>query len=404
MMLQSETATSRYAVPMMAAACGVMVANVYLCQPLLSAISQSFDVSSGTAGYVATGAQVGYALGILLVVPLADRGSPRTLLRVLLACTSLFLFAAAASQTARFLALMTLAVTTVTVVPQIIIPVAVSMSGPAESGRVVGKMQTGLILGILLSRTVSGAVAEFSGTWRASYIAAGICTTLLLLVLPSFVPHGRKAGAADHSYLALLGSLPKLMAKWDGLRLSAILGASVFGAFSVFWATLAFHLAEQPFGYGSAQAGLFGLWGAAGALIAPQCGKLVDRYGSNRVNALSIAAAAVAFVLFLAGGSTSVWAIVVGVNLLDFGNQAGQISNQARIFKLEPAARARLNTVYMVFTFCGGAVGATLGTAAWTYGGWPAVCAAGLTLVAFASLVLVLRVISARQRRSVSSL
>jgi len=395
---QLEPVATKYTVPVMAAACGIMVANVYLCQPLLSAISESFRVTSGTAGYVAMGAQVGYALGILLVVPLADRVSPRRLLRTLLGLTCIALLLAAASPSASLLALSTLAVTTVTVVPQIIIPVAVSMAGTSQSGKVVGQMQTGLILGILLSRTVSGAVAQFSGTWRASYLAAALCTAALFFILPSFVPQGSPNKGERESYFSLLGSLPKLLWKWQGLRLSGLLGASVFGAFSAFWATLAFHLAAPPFGYGTAQAGLLGLWGAAGALIAPQCGKLVDRFGPERVNALAIGATALSFAFFLGAGSTTVWAIIVGVNFLDFGNQAGQIANQARIFKLDPSARARLNTVYMVFTFSGGALGAALGTTAWSYAGWRGVCLLGFGLVAVAAGLLLLSVVARRSQ------
>ncbi|WP_197496819.1 MFS transporter [Paraburkholderia caribensis] len=382
----------RGAIPMMAAACGVTVANVYLCQPLLSAVATSFHASASTAGLVATGAQVGYATGILLVVPMADRADPRRLIRVLLALTCAALICAGLSPSVHLLALLTLLVTTVTVVPQVLIPVAVSLAAPGKSGRVVGTMQTGLILGILLSRTVSGAVGQFSGSWRASYFLAAALTGLLLIVLPRYIPERQTESAADKkSYLSLLASLPQLVLEWRDLRFSSALGASMFGAFSAFWATLAFHLAQPPFGFGSAQAGLFGLWGATGALIAPQCGRLSDRFGPTAVNIISLCSGALAFAAFVAGGDISIFALVVGVNLLDFGNQAGQIANQARIFKLDPGARARLNTVYMVFTFAGGALGSAIGAGAWTAGGWNGVCVTGFALLALVACLLIAR-------------
>ncbi|WP_157686016.1 MFS transporter [Robbsia andropogonis] len=374
---------------MMAVACGVMVANVYLCQPILSAIALSFHESAAKAGWIATSAQIGYALGILFVVPLADRTNPRVLIRILLSLTAIALIAAAASPSIQLLAALMLIVTMTTVVPQVLIPVAVSLAEPGKSGRVVGAMQTGLILGILLSRTVSGAVAQLSGTWRASYLVAAALTLLLLLALPRFIPERR--AVAKSSYLSLLTSLPKLFFRWRELRFSAFLGASMFGAFSAFWATLAFHIANAPFHYGSAQAGLFGLWGAAGALIAPFSGRLSDRFGPTWVNVMSVTSAAAAFALFLFYGDMSVFAIVIGVNLLDFANQSGQIANQARIFKLDPEARARLNTVYMVFTFGGGAIGSAIGAWAWSESEWQGVCRAGSALIGLVAVLLLSR-------------
>ncbi|WP_439891183.1 hypothetical protein ACS7SF_00435 [Ralstonia sp. 25C] len=168
-----------------------------------------------------------------------------------------------------------------------------------------------------------------------------------------------------------------------------------FGAFSAFWATLSLHLAQAPFHYGPAQAGLFGLWGAAGALIAPQCGRISDQFGPTIVNLMSLAAANLAFASFLFAGDASALAIVLAVNLLDFGNQAGQIANLARIFRLDPAARARLNTVYMVCTFAGGAAGSAIGAAAWGVAAWQGVCIAGFALLAVVGGLLASRTIGA---------
>jgi len=393
----------RAALAVMAAAAGITVANVYLCQPLLAAIALDFHLSAAQAGWVASAAQVGYALGIMLIVPMADRADPRRLIQRLLACTCVALLCAAASPNIYCLVLAAVAVSLSTVLPQVLIPLAVAASEPGRSGRVVGSMQSGIILGILLSRTLSGAVGQYSGSWRTSYLLAAALSGTMWFVLPRFLPARAQAATVATSYLGLLASLPRLLFQWHGLRLSAALGATVFGAFSAFWATLAFHLAQAPFHFGPAQAGLFGLWGLLGALLAPYGGRLSDRYGANVVSAVGVAAAALAFTLFITLGDRSVLALVIGVNFLDFGNQAGQIANQARIFKLDPAARARLNTVYMVLTFAGGASASLLALWAWDRGGWSGVGMVGAILLALAALLLLLDWLSARVLRSRSS-
>jgi predicted MFS family arabinose efflux permease len=380
--------TARNYLTVAAAAAGITVANVYLCQPLLAAIAADFMLGPERAGWVASAAQAGYAVGILLIVPLADHADPRRLLRILLACACTALLAAACSPGIGVLVTAAFAISLASVVPQILVPLAVAAAPPERAGRAVAAMQTGIILGILLSRTVSGGVAQWSGSWRTSYLVAGVLNAVVLVVLPRYLPARAPSTATRMTYSQLIASLPALLGRWPGLRLSAALGATVFGAFSAFWATLAFHLAQPPFGYGSAQAGLFGLWGLAGALLAPRAGRLADRFGADAVNAFSIFTAALGFALFIGGGEASLLALVIGVNLLDFGNQAGQIANQARIFRLDPAARARLNTVYMVLTFAGGAAGSLLGVLAWHSAGWRAVGMTGSALLAMAALAV----------------
>lgn len=381
----------------LAAAAGITVANVYLCQPLLAAIAADFHLTPDRAGWVASASQAGYAIGILLIVPLADHAAATRLLQTLLALACVALLAAAFSPGIGFLVAAAFAISLGSVVPQILVPLAVAAQGNVGAGKVVGIMQTGIILGILLSRTVSGVVAEWSGNWRASYLLAAALNGVLLFLLPRFLPARPAPLTTRMPYPQLIASLPGLLVRWPGLRLSAALGATVFGAFSAFWATLAFHLAGPSFGFGSAQAGLFGLWGIVGALLAPRAGKLADRYGANAVNAFGIAMAALGFALFTTAGNYSVIALVIGVNLLDFGNQAGQIANQARIFKLDPAARARLNTVYMVLTFAGGAAGTLIGTMAWRGAGWTAVGCVGLAMLAVAGVIVGVKLVADRR-------
>lgn len=366
-------------------ACGIAVANVYIVQPLLASIARDFAVSEGTAGLVATAAQIGYALGIGLVVPLADTASLRRLAFVLPAITAAALFLGALAPSASLLALITGILAVTTVLPQIIMPTAAALAAPGRSGRVVGAVSTGLILGILLSRVVSGALAELTGSWRTPFAVAGVLTAGLAVLLPPFMP-ARGGAAGDRlSYGALLASLPGLFRDHAAIRLSALLGASVFAAFAAFWSTLAFHLAAAPYHLGPAYAGLFGLLGAPGALLAPLAGRLSDRHGSHAANLVGLVCVAAAFLAFAAFGSHSLLAIVIGCNLLDCGVQSGQIANQARIFALGAAFRGRVNTIYMVCVFSGGAVGSLVGVNAYGAFGWAGVCAAGSGFIAIAA-------------------
>ncbi|RQR33287.1 MFS transporter [Burkholderia sp. Bp9142] len=378
----------RRALATLAAASGVAVGNVYLCQPLLDEIARNMKVPAQVSGLVAVGAQVGYALGILFVLPLADTIPARRLVRILSIATALFLLAAALSPTMPLLIAASTLLAATTVVPQILIPVVSGFSAPEHRGRIIGTLQTGLILGILLSRTVSGSIAQVSGSWRVPYLLAAVLTGSLAVIVPRLIP--ARADTARHTgYLNLLRSLPPLLRNRP-LRLLMALGFLVFAAFSALWASLAFHLASPEFRLGSAAAGLFGLYGAPGALLAPMAGRLSDRLGVFRINLVSLAAVGSAFVFAGLPGAFSLTALVVTVNLLDFGLQSGQIANQTRIFALGGNIRARVNTLYMVSTFGGGAVGSFAGSAAWSIAGWHGVCALALLLVGAAGVVLAL--------------
>jgi predicted MFS family arabinose efflux permease len=373
-------------VPVLALGCGVMVGNIYLCQPLLAQIAQDFGVPERSAGLVAAATQVGYALGILFVVPLADMAAPARLVRWLLILTTLGLVGAALSPGIPLLIAASLALATVTVVPQILMPLAPTLVAPENRGRIVGSLTTGLVMGILLSRTFSGTIAELTGTWRAPFAAAAVLTALLSFFLPKFVPD--QGPNKDHaSYRSLMASLPPLL-RHKPLLLSMAINFFMFGTFSALWATLSFHLAGRPFGMGPAAAGLFGLWGAPGALLAPMAGRLSDRWGSAPVNAMAMASVALALIVAATLGETHILALVIAVNLLDFGIQSGQVANQTRIFGLGDAIRGRVNTLYMVATFSGGALGALGGGLVWTHYGWHGVCVLGGVWVVCAAVIL----------------
>ncbi|MEU2233780.1 MFS transporter [Streptomyces vietnamensis] len=365
----------------------VTVANIYFPQPLLAAVARGLDVSERTAGLIASAAQVGYALGILLLVPLADSARLRRLTSVLPALTSAALLVAAAAPDIVTLALATLALSTTTVLPQILTPVAAVLAGPGRQGRVVGLMGLGLTLGSTLSRTVSGAVTDASGSWRVAYVVAAVATAALLLVLPRRLPE-RLGPRGDLSYVRLLAGLPRLLAVHRELRISALLGACVFAAFSVFWSVLAFHLAAPPLGYGPGAAGLFGVLTLPAALLSAAAGPLADRYGASAVSAGGLTCAALG--LAAAGlGPYSPAALVAGANLLVVGVSSCQVAGQARIFGIGRAVAARVNTVFMLATFGGGALGSLVGSWLYAAHGWTAALLAAGACVAVAGLVVV---------------
>lgn len=372
---------------MLALACGVMVANIYLCQPLLAEMARAFGVSPERAALVSVATQVGYTLGILLVVPLADSSNPVKLIRRMMLLTIAGLLAAAAAPALGVLLLASVSIAATCVVAQILIPMATTLAAPEYRGRIVSKLSTGLILGILLSRTFSGLAAEYLGSWRAPFLIEALLVSVLFFVLPGFLP--QRTTSAGMGYWALLKSLPPLLRHRE-LQLSMALSFCCFAGFSALWATLAFHLASPAFGMGPAAAGLFGLWGAPGALLAPMAGRLADRWGPARVNAFALTSMAGCFVLAATYGQASIVALVIAVNLLDFGMQGGQVANQTRIFGLSADIRGRLNTLYMVVTFGGGAAGALAGGWAWSVAGWVGICWLGGVLVLIAALILAL--------------
>lgn len=370
-----------------AVAGAVTVANIYFPQPLLAAVARGLDVSVRTAGLIASAAQIGYALGILLLVPLADTARLRRLTSVLLALTTAALLVAASAPGVVTLALATLALSTTTVLPQILTPVAAVRAGPGRQGRAVGLVGLGLTLGSTLSRTVAGAVTDASGTWRAAYLVAAVATAALLLVLPRRLPE--RLGSRGHtSYAGLLAGLPGLLAAHRALRVSALLGACVFAAFSVFWAVLAFHLAAPPLGYGPGAAGLFGVLTLPAALLSATAGPLTDRYGAQVVSA-AWAGAHGARARRGGPGPVLPVALVAGANLLVVGVSSCQVANQARIFGIGRAVAARVNTVFMLATFGGGALGSLAGSWLYAEHGWAAAVLAAGAFVALGGLVAV---------------
>lgn len=377
----------------LAATSGLAVANLYYLQPLLADISREFGVSAQEAGFVATLSQLGYALGLLLIVPLGDVRERRGLIVATLIAVAVALLLAAVAPTLSWLAIASLAIGCATVTPQVVIPLAATLAAPHERGRVVGTVMSGLLIGILLARTVSGLVGERFG-WRVMLEIAAAIMVLLAVVLRLVLPQSRPQTGA--SYPQLLRSLPGIVRAEPVLREAAIMGALAFASFSVFWVTLAFFLETPPYQYGSDVAGLFGLVGVAGALAASFIGRFADTRDPRLITGVTLVAVLLAYLCFWGFGS-SLWGLVIGVILLDLGVQGTQVSNQTRIYALQPDARNRITTIYMTTYFVGGSLGSLLGAFAWSRWGWNGVCAAGVLLM-IAALAVYVRPLIAKGR------
>ena len=364
---------SRGLIALFAIATGQAVASNYLAQPLLETIRRDFGVTAGLAGLIVTVAQVGYAAGLVLLLPLGDLLERRRLITVLAAITAAFLAAAALAPSLGLLMVAVGFIGFTSVMAQILVPFAASLSPEAERGRVVGIVMSGLLLGILLARTVSGLVAQVAG-WRAVYGVAALLMAAQMIVLYKRLPTYRQR--VSLTYGRLLASVLEIARAEPVLRWRAVYGALSFAAFSVLWTTLAFLLSGPHYGYGEATIGLFGLVGAAGATAATLAGRLSDRGWKNRQTGLSSLLLLLSY-LFIWRGATSLGALLVGIVVLDIGSQALHITNQGEIYRLQPEARSRINAFYMMSCFIGAAVGSA--TAAFAYGthGWDGVCLLG---------------------------
>jgi predicted MFS family arabinose efflux permease len=365
---------------LLATVAGVGIANIYYNQPLLDSFRQSFPRDALWIGAVPTITQVGFACGMLLIAPLGDRVDRRRLILLQIAAICVALLVAATSPTLPILIGASLAIGALATMAQQAGPFAAELAPPSQRGHAIGTVMSGLLLGILLARTAAGFFAQYFG-WRAVFIASIISLLALAYLVAKRLPHSRPTSTL--SYSELLRSLWHLVVELRGLREASVTGAALMGSFSLFWSVLALLLAGKPFGLGPQAAGLFGVVGAAGALIAPWAGKLADRNGPHIVISLAIGLVAISFTVFALSGS-SIPGLVVGVIVLDVGIQAAQISNQSRIYALRPDARSRVNTVYMVCYFIGGAAGSAVGAVAWHAFGWTGVCGAGLIFAAIA--------------------
>ncbi|MBP5941816.1 MFS transporter [Streptomyces sp. LBUM 1476] len=360
---------SRRVVLLFAVACGASVANVYFSQPLLVTMGHDLDMSPGAIGSVVTLTHVGYALGLFFLVPLGDVTDRRRLIVGQLGLLVVALGVVATARTAVVLLVGMAATGLFAVVTQTLVAFAASLAPADGRGRVVGLVTGGVVVGILLARTVSGVMADLAG-WRSVYVVSAGCVAVLALVLYRVLPSGD--GAPGLPYGQLLRSTVSLFARERLLRVRALYGLLIFAAFSTLWSSVALPLSSLS----HSAVGALGLVGVVGALAAGVAGRLNDRGLSRWTTGIALALLVVSW-LPLAFTRSSLWALAVGVVLLDLAVQAVHVTNQTLIYASHPDAGSRVIGGYMIFYSIGSGAGALAATSLYAVGGWGAVCVLG---------------------------
>ncbi|MFG0607901.1 MFS transporter [Delftia sp. WSY_14] len=361
---------------LMATACGLCAGANYFNQPLLHSIAMDLGISEARASLTVTMAQVSYALGLLLLVPLGDMLERRRLVLGLMLLAALGMLASGMAHSFALLAAGTLMTGLFSVAAQVLVPMAASFAAPGASGRAVGLVMSGLLIGILASRSVAGVLSDLGG-WNAVYWVGALATAGVALLLRRALPLAQPAQRIG--YGAVMRSLLTLAREQPRLRSRALIGGMGFATVSVLFSTMALLLAGPGYGFGDAQIGLIGLVGVAGALMANMAGRLADRGLEQRTTLAG-------GLLMLAGwgalwlGGTSLWWFLAGLLIVDAALQALHISNQNVIYALAPSARSRINAVYMTGYFIGASLGSAVGSTVWLHWGWTGASVAGLAL------------------------
>ncbi|NUU60583.1 MFS transporter [Paenibacillus agri] len=373
---------SRSVALLFAIACGLAVSNIYYAQPLLDTLASEFSISHASIGVVITITQICYALGLLLLVPLGDLLNRRKLIvsQMTLSVLALIIVGFAPGINVLFIGLAFVGL--LAVVTQVLVAFAATLAAPAERGRIVGLVTSGIVIGILLARTVAGVLTDLAG-WRSVYLFSAGMMAIIALILLRILPSEQKR--ASLSYPQLLRSVLALFVQERILRVRAVLALLIFMAFSILWTSLVLPLSAPPFSLSHTAIGAFGLAGVAGALAAARAGVLADRGFGQRTTGLAL-------ILLLASWALisllhySLLALLGGIILLDLAVQAVHVTNQSLIFNVRPEARSRLTAAYMIFYSIGSASGSLASTYAYAHGGWNAVCLLGATVSAAAIL------------------
>ncbi len=361
----SQTRLSGGLIFLFALGCGMAVANLYFVQPLLGVLGSEFGIGEGRAGTMVTVTQLGYALGLLSIVPLLDLIENRGLIMTLFGAAAVALAAAAMARTLRQFMAASFVIGVSSVVAQTLVPFAASLAPPEIRGRVVGQVMSGLLNGILLARAFAGFVSGVL-SWRAVYALSAGFLLVFIVVLSRKLP--ARQPVAPERYGQLLKSLAHIYAAEPILRRRGIYSACMFGSFTAFWTSVTFLLSAPPFRFSQTQIGLFALAGAAGAAFAPVAGWLADRGWARRatVSAFVLAFAAIALTLL----QHRLWALVTGAIFLDLAVNTTVVLGQQAIYQLNPAQRGRINTLYIATFFSGGVCASALSGWAFATGGW----------------------------------
>ncbi|HEX4253216.1 MAG TPA: MFS transporter [Pseudonocardia sp.] len=367
-----------------AVASGVAVSNVYFAQPLLVSIGHDFGLSAGVLGLVVTATQVGYGIGLFLLVPLGDVVNRRWLIVAQFGLMTLALLSTGVAPNALVLLAGMAAVGVLAVVTQALVAYAAALAGPARRGRVVGTVTSGIVIGILSARAVSGALADLAG-WRAVYFASAALAMVIAVAAHLVLPKGAPVGS-PMPYRKLVGSTVELLRRERLFRVRGLLALLTFGAFSTMWSCLALPLSAPPLSLSHTAIGAFGLIGVAGAIAAVPAGRLNDR-GFARWTTGGALVLLTASWLPIGLAGQSLWALAGGVVLLDLAVQAVHVTNQSMILELAPDAGSRLIGGYMIFYSVGSGAGAIASTAVYALAGWTAVCALGAALSLLALLL-----------------
>ncbi|MFC4209611.1 MFS transporter [Pedobacter lithocola] len=367
----------------MAFCTGLIVANIYYCQPLVILVAKDFKIPESVAGRITYLTQIGYALGLFLLVPLGDMFERKKQILTISALAILALFVAAFSKTFFLLEIASVLIGACSIVPQLILPLAANLSSDENRGANIGVIMSGLLVGILASRAVSGTIGFWLG-WRAVYfMAAGICALLIALMSKRFP---QSYPSFKGGYQQLMSSMFSYIKTQPVLRETSIINFLAFAIISAFWTTMVLFLANPPFNFQTLQIGLFGIAGAAGALAAPLVGKLSDGNNPRKNLMIGFVLQIISIALFYFT-KNHLYLFVIGIVLIDVGQQAIHVTNQTRIYTLIPEARNRLNTIFMSVSFIGASCGSALGLFLWDKGGWNLFCY-GMTAIIILNILI----------------
>lgn len=380
---KDRPAMSRLVALLFAVCSGLAVANIYYAQPLLDSIAQEFNLSPSSIGIVITVTQICYALGLFLLVPLGDLLNRRKLIiiQMLLSVLALVLVGTAKSSSLLFTGMAVVGL--LAVITQTLVAFAAHLAAPTERGRIVGQVTSGIVIGILLARTVAGTLNDWLG-WRSVYLFSASFTLLGIVALYLVLPR-QQSPQVKQSYVQLLSSVLQLYRELRVLRVRGVLAMLIFTAFSILWTSMVLPLSSPPLSLSHTLIGAFGLAGAAGAMAAACAGKLADRGLGQKTTGISLVILLLSW-LPIGYVHHSLWFLILGVILLDLAVQAVHVTNQSLIYEVRPEAQSRLTAAYMIFYSIGSATGSIVSTQVYAWASWTAVCWLGAGVSAAALL------------------